>query len=462
MRTTWRWILVTLLALGAGGPYATPAAAAPGVDVAATVVSFEGDDGVVLHGTVVAPAASAVRRPAMVMLQGAGNRGQQALRADAEAFARQGVVVLLYDKRTDGYSLLQRDYSVLAGDALAGLRTLRARHDVDPARLGLWAASEGAFVAPLAATRSADVKFVITVGAVGVAPAVQTRWQWGQYLHHRGVSGSLAYAMREPSFQTIIAAGMFPEAGFDPAPAWRGVRQPVLAEWGELDYDAMPELSSQTIQRALSSGGNTHVTVRRVPGVRHTLHLTANGGFDHLDALPADYGRYEAAWIDRMPETTTGTDQDPDVPTVAPLPWYGSTWLQAAGFSLLLVGFAGYPLTAGVRRFRGRRGAPPVRRPARWLAAAGLATALAAPAYLFFMMATAANVIGPVILGRTLPWLVLHLLAVGTVAAAATTLVSWRRRRTEVAPAERVRLGLLVTAGLTFVPLAVYWGLLLP
>ena len=81
------------------------------------------------------------------MLQGAGNRGRQELRAEAEAFARRGVVTLIYDKRTVGYSLLHRDYAVLAEDALAGLRLLRARADVDPASVGLWAQSEGAYVA---------------------------------------------------------------------------------------------------------------------------------------------------------------------------------------------------------------------------------------------------------------------------------------------------------------------------
>jgi hypothetical protein len=142
------------------------------------------------HGTVLAPEASTPRRPGLVMLQGAGNRGRNELRAEAEAFARHGIVTLIYDKRTVGYSLLRRDYAVLAEDALAGLGLLRARGDVDPAKVGLWAQSEGAFVAPLAANRSTDVKFLITVGAVGVTPVRQTAWQYGQYLRHAGVSGA--------------------------------------------------------------------------------------------------------------------------------------------------------------------------------------------------------------------------------------------------------------------------------
>src|SRR5829696_7905314 len=104
------------------------------------------------------------------------------LQAEAEAYARHSIVSLIYDKRTVGYSMLHRDYSVLADDALAGVQVLRGRDEVDPARVGIWGQSEGAWVAPLAASRSADVAFVITVGAIGVTPARQQAWAYGEYL----------------------------------------------------------------------------------------------------------------------------------------------------------------------------------------------------------------------------------------------------------------------------------------
>ena len=43
-------------------------------------------------------------------------------------------------------------------------------------------ASEGAWVAPLAASRLADVAFVITVGAIGVTPARQQARAYGEHL----------------------------------------------------------------------------------------------------------------------------------------------------------------------------------------------------------------------------------------------------------------------------------------
>ncbi|MBB4938492.1 hypothetical protein FHR32_002797 [Streptosporangium album] len=446
---------------------AAPAHAAP-ADLTATEVSFVGNGGVVLHGTVLALASATERRPAMVMMEGAGNRGRQELRPEAEAFARHGIVTLIYDKRTVGYSLLHRDYSVLADDALAGLRLLRSRADVDPARLGLWALSEGAFAAPLAANRSADVKFLITVGAVGTTPGAQTAWGYGEYLRHAGVSGSLPHMLQTTAVRMTIGAGIFPEADFDPVPAWEHVRQPVLAQWGELDREALPRESGQIIREALERGGNTHYTIRFVPGVRHNLNLTANGGFDRLHSLSPDFGDYETSWIDRPARALPGTSADPvpaqdlPAPTLAPLAWYESPWLQLVALLLFLVGFAGYPLAAATRRIRGRHSTSPVRRSARWLAATGLMTTMGSLMYVFFMVATAANVIGPMVVGRPIPWLVLQLLAVATVVTTAATALSWRRHRRDLAHADQVRLGLLITAGLLFLPWAAYWGLLVP
>lgn len=124
--------------------------------------------------------------------------------------------------------------------------------------------------------------------------------------------------------------------------------------------------------------------------------------------------------------------------------------------------FTSYPLTAAARRIRGRRGAPLVRRPARWLAATGLATTVGFLLYLVFMLATAANVIGPVLGGRPVPWLILQLLAVVAVVATVATAVAWRRQRRELTGASQVRLGVLLAAGLVFLPWAAYWGLLIP
>jgi uncharacterized protein len=83
------WLMAMLVA-AVGAPVA-PAAAEP-EPIRTTDVTFVGGEGVILHGIVVAPRPSGKRRPALVMLEGAGNRGRQELRPAAEVLARHGVM----------------------------------------------------------------------------------------------------------------------------------------------------------------------------------------------------------------------------------------------------------------------------------------------------------------------------------------------------------------------------------
>ena len=96
------------------------------------------------------------------------------------------------------------------------------------------------------------------------------------------------------------------------------------------------------------------------------------------------------------------------------------------------------------------------------MAATGLAATVGFLIYIFFMLATAANVVGPVLLGRPIPWLILQLLAAATVVATVATAAAWRRHRHNLTGASHVRLGVLLAAGLVFPLWAAYWGLLIP
>jgi hypothetical protein len=457
--------VITMASVPLGLP-ASPSSAAP-LGITTTNVSFIGSGGVVLQGKILAPASGTGPRSGLVMLEGAGNRGRQYLMSDAEAYARHGIVTLVYDKRTIGYSLLHRDYSVLANDALAGLRLLRTRSDVDPDRVGLWALSEGAFVAPIAANRSTDVKYLITVGAVATTPAVQTAWAYGTYLQHAGVTRSLPRTLQTTAVRAAVGAGIFPEADFDPLPHWQQVRQPVLAEWGQLDRDSLPRLSSQRIRTALDLGGNTCHATRIVAGVNHNLHRTADDGFDRLPALPDNYADHEATWINDPCHTPTGPNVTPAAelapPTIPASAWYDRRWVQLAMLVVLLAAYAGYAVVSVVRRLRGSRpdAAARIPRSARWAAVLAPITIVGSLVYLVYLLATAAKVIGPVVLGRPIPWLVLQLLAVATTATTFAAVAAWRHARNLVA-SDRIQLGLLTLGGALVTLWTLRWNLLVP
>jgi hypothetical protein len=462
----WRvcvgWLMAMLVA-AVGAPVA-PAAAEP-EPIRTTDVTFVGGEGVILHGIVVAPRPSGKRRPALVMLEGAGNRGRQELRPAAEVLARHGVITLIYDKRKVGYSLLQRDYDLLAADALGAVALLATQRDVDPSRLGLWAQSEGAYVAPLACNRSSAIKFVITVGAIGVTPAVQTSWGYDQFLRHAGVGAGLPHTLEITALRTMISAGLFPEANFDPAPAWQQLRQPVLAEWGEFDRVALPRESSTAIEEALRRGGNTRYTMRFISGVRHNLSLTADGGFDRITSLPADYGTYERHWIDDLSRTEPsrlGNPPKTGTPPPVLVPLSGAAAFIHLGVILALaMVFAFYPLAGLVGHIRRRSIAPGLGGTQRLLVAAGLFTTLGLPIYLLFLMITAANVIGPVVVGRPLTWLLLQGSTATVGVCTAVIAVRWWRSRHRGERTDHHRL-ILVAAGVVLVGWAGYWGLLVP
>ncbi len=413
-------------------------ASAPPASAADSDVTFT-NGGVTLHGTVVAPPGG-TKLPGLVMVHGSGAHSREDYRDQAEAFARQGIATLIYDKRTEGYSQFSRSYSTLADDALAAVEALRKRPDVDPARVGVWGLSEGGWVAPLAASRSADVAFVVTLGANGVEPSRQQAWAIENQLRHLGMAGSMVRMASSTMMRQLVGGGVFPEAHYDPVPVLKSLRQPVLGLWGAKDVLTPPGEAVRIFQASVARH-----TLRVFPDAQHQLRRTTDG-FDKLPGYAPGYLELVGTWV-QHPPTTSSADAPPaqDRPSVriTPLSWYEQTWLQLAVLVLLLVAFAWYPLV--------RRG--PAARSARWLSATGLLAVLGFLAVDVLIQVTMGKGLGPVVAGRPLAWLALQLLSLGVVAAAIGTAVAWRRHRTP-------RLGVLLAGGVVFVPWAVYWGLL--
>jgi uncharacterized protein len=481
--------LAILIGLGtaparAAGAVPVLAGATAAVGVIETPVDFTGDGGVHLSGSIIEPAHLTGRHPAMVLVGGATNAAhgpkhtRDDQRAQAQAYAAHGIVTLIYDKRSIGYTVFHRDYGQLATDALAALQVLRSRPEVDLARTGLWGLSEGGWVVSIAASRSRDVKFLVTVGASGLTPSRQTAWADDQPLVHAEVSRSLRDAVHS-GLRLVVSAGMFPEADFDPVPVWQSLHQPVLLTWGAQDRQAVPAESAQIIRRALDTGGNAHYTELFLPGT-HDLFVPADDGFSHAIRLIPANSDLVANWVNGLtvgPLAALARPAPHQLSASRPL---GSTipWLQLAAIALLMILFAAYPVTALVRRIAGRRGAPPAAGPARLLAATGLVTMLGVPAYLFFILITASNVLGPIVVGRTLPWLVLQAAAIAMAAATAATALSWWRSHaatprsaastttgTATGPQREganVRLLLLLATGVLATTWALYWHVLWP
>ncbi|MEW2355456.1 prolyl oligopeptidase family serine peptidase [Spirillospora sp. NPDC029432] len=474
MRTAMTALLACFLAVLALAPPASAAAPAAGPAVPAppgltsTDVTFKGHGGLTLHGSVLAGAKAAAPRPGVVLVTGSGSGvPREHLLTEAVAFARQDLAVLIYDKRSEGYSDFRRSYSELATDALGAVGALRARPGVDPRKVGLWGLSEGGWVAPLAASRSADVAFVITVGGNAMTPLRQQLWNENSGLRRAGADGSLLDRGKRNLARWGADAGLFAEAYFDGGKVLEKVRQPFLGVWGTRDLQTPPGDNPPLAAAALRRGGNTRYTLRYFEGADHAAHQTPDGGLTRGEALAPGYAELVGTWVrdvtgGRMPNADAPAPPKQDHPSVdaPPSAWWESAWPQIVVFFFLLAAFAAYPVWALVRRLRGRR-ARPLSRWARLAAAAGFTAVLGVFGYLFYLMAAGRwPDPGPLLGSEPVVWLVLRLLAVAAAVATAATALAWRRAGGSVPGGERVRAGLLLTAGTLFVPWAFYWGLL--
>lgn len=276
-------------------------------------VRFE-NGALVLAGELLLPATDA-RQPAAVVLQGSGesDRTNAWSRAIAEELRGSGLVVLLTDKRGCGASRgdwRTAGFDELADDALAAVRFLAQRPEVDPARIGLVGLSQGGWVAPLAAARSDDVAFVIDVSGCAVSFAEQTALEMRNTARQAGFgdeqvaevlelhrlagryaaggpwepyAAARARALEGPVRR--VAEGFPPEpdlaiwtflrkvGGFDPLPAWLLVDVPALVFYGaEDERDNVPVAESvRRLERAFELSGSAPPEIHVIPGVGHAL-----------------------------------------------------------------------------------------------------------------------------------------------------------------------------------------------
>jgi uncharacterized protein len=431
-------------------------------------ITFQSGD-VTLYGTILIPDGEGPY-PALVLVHGAGLGLREDYRKEAEAFASTGILTLIYDKRTQGYSATGtggRSYALLADDVLEAVKTLQSRKDIN--KVGLWGLSEGAWVAPLAASHSDEIDFLVLVGASGVPPAQQEAWHIENKLRHQGVSGSLVYAVTRSFMRLLVAAELFPEARYNPMPVLDNLQQPILALWGAMDCTAVPAESAQIMQAALESRGRSNYIIMFFSNADHELYQTPDGFLQH-EKFASGYIEKVSAWVHSITKGEVPGSSIDQLPlqerkspaSVVQLPWYESGgWLQLGIFIFLVIAFMSYLFTTLVRYLQRRR---IQKAQLHWLAyglaITGLISVLGLFVYLFLLFMSN-FMVGPLLAGRTIPWLILQLLAVMTSVLTISLLLSWLRHKS-ISKQESLQLTFLLMGGLLFIPWAFYWKLLIP
>lgn len=291
-----------------------------------------------IAGSLLLPAAAGPH-PAIVMIHGSGSVTRDALRPFADHFARNGVAVLITDKRGTGQSTgrwSRATFDDLAEDALAGVRYLRGRPEIQASAIGLHGTSLGGWVAPLAAVKSPDVAFVVVESAPVMTPREHERLRVETTMRadgHQGTTIAQAVAFMDQKFEVArtgegwdrleaaMAAGE--KAGwigyvnapasleslrwnwdhvfaYDPLPTLKQLSVPMLVLYGELDSVVPPKVHKARMEQALREAGTHDVTIREFPRANHGFFEAITGGRQeqpNLGSFVAGYFEARTDWV---------------------------------------------------------------------------------------------------------------------------------------------------------------------
>lgn len=266
--------------------------------------------------------------PAIVGLHGAsdGSKDHFLFLHLAKVLPPRGVAVARFDRRGNDVP-----FDLQVEDAMRVVDELAVRPEIDAGRIGLWGFSQGAWVAPLAASRSTKIAFLVLVASTGVSPAEQMLYGTARHVRMAGFGEDAAervVAVRrvvdefrrgrvpletaqsavdgirdEPFFphaflpQVVQRAAIWANMDFDPEQVFANVRVPTLLFYGEDDEWSPIEASIAAWERAAERAGNHDVLVVRLPG---TSHFPTIGGVESLDRVSPQYERTLVEWLDRV------------------------------------------------------------------------------------------------------------------------------------------------------------------
>jgi pimeloyl-ACP methyl ester carboxylesterase len=275
-------------------------------------------------GTLYVP-TTAGKHTLLIAVPGAGSSTRRAMALQAPYFARRSIAVLALDKRSNWETATFDD---IAADVADAVRTMSKRGDIG--RIGLYASSQGGWIAPLAAAKAPAVAFVVCTACpmttmpeqelirtahelradgytdAEVKYAVAYRRQLFQYLHDGTGRAQLERLDDEsknsrwyvrfggvPAREAALAQWWRMNDSFDPAAAWRNVRVPSLMLYGERDTRVPPKEHARLVT-------NAHSKVVIVPQIDHEGLVAVTGGSAEvplLDRMPVRAMESTIDWI---------------------------------------------------------------------------------------------------------------------------------------------------------------------
>ncbi len=306
---------------------------------------------ITLAGTLTLP-SKGVKYPAVILITGSGaqNRDEEVLGHKpflviADHLTKKGIAVLRFDDRGVGQSTgnfktaTSLDFSTDVESAVAYLQT---RKEIDKSRIGLIGHSEGGLIAPLVASGSDNIRFMVLLAA----PAIDL----GKLLLKQDelIARALGLSEREIQKMTSTNANAYSLVAlstdlkvlkndltklaekdileippqllppkmtkeefiamqidnlsspwfqyvmkYNPGKTLEKVRCPVLALNGEKDLQVTPKENLSAIACALKNGGNSNITIKEFPDLNHFFQECETGS-------PLEYAKIEQTFSPKV------------------------------------------------------------------------------------------------------------------------------------------------------------------
>jgi uncharacterized protein len=282
--------------------------------------------------------------PVVLLITGSGPQdrdetilGHKPFLVLADYLTRRGIAVLRVDDRGVGGSTGNVNDSTsddFAQDVLAGVEFLKGRKEIIPTQIGLIGHSEGGIIAPLVASRSKDIAFIVMMAGTGLPGDEILYLQGAAILKTAGKSADeiarqkelqqrmfavvraekdnaaaekkLRVALEEMAakmdkdekkqfmdemsaaesqIKTILTPWFRHFLVYDPRPALRKVTCPVLALNGAKDVQVDAPLNLKAIEAALKEAGNKDFTIKELADLNHLFQTCRTGAVSEYAAI---------------------------------------------------------------------------------------------------------------------------------------------------------------------------------
>lgn len=274
--------------------------------VKTTKLTIKLTDTVSVNAIVREPIGAHGKRPACVFVHGAGTGKASEVYGDiAPAMASAGIVTLVPDKRLDNYSWTSRDYQAMARDYLASWKLLARLNDVNPSQVGVYAESEGTWIATVMAKRQPDIAFMILTSPPVVPGRDQMAMAATSYATIAGAPQSVVDELPTLISLDFSLIGL-EYADFPAQDYYSALTMPLLINYGTIDPSMPIEQGARTLIDAAKRNGNANVTVRYYP----TNHQMRTGSSLSLPGLPLEqhYTHNLEDWANAIAAGATATD----------------------------------------------------------------------------------------------------------------------------------------------------------